>query len=291
MDHLKSTEEDDEVSYPLDGVATDEDVEDEEHAYDEEDEDDDDEEDDDEEADVEEDTEEADVEDEDEEADAEEDTEEADVEEEGDMTSSIQGSADNEALSIASFEAFLAKLPTGATTPTSDITPLILKMIKQRGYTVVSCDAPDVILATHDQSGHVLATFRPKAPKVGIQQARSINKQAHQFNARDLIVVSSKGVTSVAKRLMQSLFRSCTFFETSELSCNFPGHRLVQHHSLLQNPTRFLKQHHLTKAQLPVLSRNDPISKYHGFVAGNIVRIRRAWGDGIEPHDYFRVVQ
>ena len=76
----------------------------------------------------------------------------------------------------------------------------------------------------------------------------------------------------------QTHFRRCWIFDINTLTINLKNHRLVSEHIPLRNETEIqevLTKCNCSKAQLPVISKNDIMVKYNFSAPGDIIKINR----------------
>ena len=190
--------------------------------------------------------------------------------------------------------------------PSNDrVSKVLLNIFKARGYIALCMSGVEPrnakLIQTQMKQGAqfftsqagLCACFRMKQCKVGMDEARQIEKVALALNIRELIIVSIDGVTSFSSKLLGEVIPHITTFTESELGCNIYDHAIVPRQVALgvHETSTFFSKFRLSLEQLPTMRKSDPVAKYHGWQVGTIVRCRRVFGFGIEPHDYYRAIK
>ena len=91
------------------------------------------------------------------------------------------------------------------------------------------------------------------------------------------IILIMKNAPSKTNIEMLDKIKNVEIFCQDYITFNPTHNRLVPKHILLskEKEVALLKKYHCTKAQLPKLSRSDPIAKYYGMKPGDICQIIR----------------
>lgn len=111
--------------------------------------------------------------------------------------------------------------------------------------------------------------------RVGVKYVRAILERVS--GRPKLILVSRKGPTSFTRNSTKGV--DVEFFLATELCYNVTRHTLVPKHVRVERDAE----------HLPVISRSDPVVRYHDWSVGTVVKVVRAYG-GHEAVPYFRVV-
>ena len=152
-------------------------------------------------------------------------------------------------------------------------------MFVARGYTDIEIDR--ITLTAKTSEGRLVHLQFVQQPKLNVELVKYFYSKLYAQGIFHAILVSEQGATPSVSKLIASI-QEFTFelFESRQLVFNPLKHRLVPKHSL--EPA----QNHPHAQKYPVLSRADAISKFMGFVSGQVIRIDRKDGT-----IYFRVVK
>jgi DNA-directed RNA polymerase subunit H (RpoH/RPB5) len=170
-------------------------------------------------------------------------------------------------------------------------------MMKKRGYVPVQRHAYElhpfqIYYGTKENDTYVC--FYTKE-KLGIGNIREIEEFCLQQLIPTEIVFVTPGITPAAKKTIQasSLLSGANVFSNTELTFDYTDHCLIPQHIPLgkEEADIFLQTYRLKREQLAILPRTDPVAKFFGFTPDTIVKIRRVYGDAVEPHDYYRIVK
>eukprot|EP00040_Diaphanoeca_grandis_P005919 m.35107 g.35107 ORF g.35107 m.35107 type:complete len:218 (-) comp17085_c2_seq1:1259-1912(-) len=124
-----------------------------------------------------------------------------------------------------------------------------------------------------------LYVFFPDNPNVGMEDIKSYFEKMESGKVmRGIIAVQSK-ITPIAKQGMMEMAPKYIleqFLET-ELMVNITKHMYVPQHIVLSDDEKqtLLKQYRLSDEKMPRIQHTDPIAKYYGLVAGQVLKIVR----------------
>lgn len=115
--------------------------------------------------------------------------------------------------------------------------------------------------------------------KFNIESVKSLVLNLQQLKVRHAIVIYQNIITSSAKKAIDNLHDfTIELFEKKEVQYNVTKHRLYCKHEKIQK-SDIDKEIPSGQIQcLPILLRNDPVSRYFHFSRGDIVRITRKNG-------------
>lgn len=117
--------------------------------------------------------------------------------------------------------------------------------------------------------------------KVGVKAARSA-LEAREHDGVGVIMVSVEGPTPFTRKECEG--RPMQFFCMRDVCVNVTRHALVPKHERVAAPPAGV-----ACEALPKMLEGDRVAQYHGWPAGTVVRVWRAYG-GHEPVPYFRLV-
>jgi len=91
------------------------------------------------------------------------------------------------------------------------------------------------------------------------------------------MLITNTSLTKDAYTDLKGIFDNMEFFLLEELVYDPTEHFLCPEFTLLtdEEAKKFLERNNLTYEDLPIISENDPISRYYGAKAGNIFKIKR----------------
>ncbi|KAL1561305.1 DNA-directed RNA polymerases II and IV subunit 5A [Salvia divinorum] len=173
----------------------------------------------------------------------------------------------------------------------------LLQMLRDRGYVVTD----DEIAMTKDgftdkyghnmkredlmlikakrDSGQQLYVFFPDEERVGAKTIRTLISRMNDDNVPRAILVSQKNLTPFAKKMMKEVATKFLLevFQEAELQVNVHHHELVPPHQVLtaEEKTTLLAKYTVKETQLPRIQVTDPVARYHGLKAGDVVKILR----------------
>ena len=120
-----------------------------------------------------------------------------------------------------------------------------------------------------------ITVYKPK-PSYVKKQIEMIQKKFADTNLHIVIIIKDV-ISSLIKNVIKR-YKQVELYHYKELSFNLTHHQLVPKHSKL-SPTEKRELHEKygieRELQLPILSVNDPISKYYAFQKGDICKITR----------------
>ena len=152
---------------------------------------------------------------------------------------------------------------------------VVKEMLKDRNYDVSDFE----VVNDHVLFGDV-EIFYFSESKVGVKTLKKL--QELQPSTKKLIVIYNDVVTKVAKTILNNKtdfehLSSIELFSEEELSFNVTKHDLVPKHILLSDEEKqeFLKEKKIQLAHMPIISKNDPVSKYFGAKREQVFKILR----------------
>ena len=129
--------------------------------------------------------------------------------------------------------------------------------------------------------------------KLAVQTARDIAQcwTTHCAKLSDVVVVCTEGLTSVARHSL-NVIENLQMFDHTELVVNYTKHKLVPQQEALsaEEVKALLGAYRLKSSQLPSMSKQDPIAKFHGWAPGTIVKCTKYLGQAREKYVSYRVV-
>eukprot|EP01094_Clydonella_sp_ATCC50884_P021242 TRINITY_DN4637_c0_g1_i1.p1 TRINITY_DN4637_c0_g1~~TRINITY_DN4637_c0_g1_i1.p1 ORF type:complete len:212 (-),score=49.51 TRINITY_DN4637_c0_g1_i1:186-821(-) len=135
---------------------------------------------------------------------------------------------------------------------------------------------------THlDDPTDKIFVFWPDEPKPGIQVITKYAKTMDEDDTERGIMVIKTGLTSQAKgallKIETLMGKRLEYFLEGELMVNITKHSLVPTHVVLspQEKAQLLEKYKVKDTQLPRMQASDPVARYFGLTAGQVVRIIR----------------
>ena len=149
----------------------------------------------------------------------------------------------------------------------------------------------DSIISTNTK-GHILLILYANS-KVSIQLGREIDQYITNDKIQQIVIVTSEGITPIAKKLLMINKCNVQFFHRLELTVNYTKHKLVPFQKKLEDHEIQvkLKKYNLTKQQLATMNRTDPIVKFYGWKAGSVIQCIKNLGLSMESYETLRLVK
>lgn len=125
--------------------------------------------------------------------------------------------------------------------------------------------------------------------KIGVSLVRKLHTEIGQ-KVTDLCIISCFPISSMAKKMLDSLSVHCTIFRMYDLQKCIIDHFHVPPHVKL-GPTekkRFLARYN--PKHVPKIRTQDVIVQYYGWLVGDIIQITRRLEETQEPTTYYRIV-
>jgi len=106
-----------------------------------------------------------------------------------------------------------------------------------------------------------------------------------------MIVLKDKLNTIMKRELDGELFHYVQFFFLYELQFNITKHPIVPKHTILSEEQKqeILKRFEAKKENMPIISKNDPVTRYYGGKVGDMFEIIRRTNIGLTY--FYRVVK
>lgn len=157
---------------------------------------------------------------------------------------------------------------------------VVYEMLHDRGFDDIESTEDSMIIAKNHNDQRILVYF-VSAAKVSVKKIKEI-KDLIEEDSRDfycLILVYKGSITSFAKQFITTDVNNVLVqvFSEKELAFNITKHSLVPAHKLLSEVEKqeVIKRYKTKSKNFPDLLCTDPVSKYHGFVPGNMIQITR----------------
>ena len=149
------------------------------------------------------------------------------------------------------------------------------EMMHDRGYGDVVIDYEHDMCVSEAAVG-VLLCADDTRHRTGIQEVRDV---ASQYPGRRILTVSHGGATPyLLAKGSDELECAIECFRVQELLRNITRHHLVPRHTVLpaNEVPGILRKYGVVDSEcLPGLLTSDPVARYHGWIAGTVVRIAR----------------
>ena len=151
-------------------------------------------------------------------------------------------------------------------------------MLGDRGYTSIEKEEPETIIAANPQNERLLLFFVID-PKVSVKIMKNIKDIIeNDENFTSLILIYKNSITSFAKNfIMSDIDLHVQSFSEKELCFNITKHKLVPKHRKLSSSEKneIRKQYRTPFRNYPLLMHIDPVSRYYGFLPGDLIEITR----------------
>lgn len=141
------------------------------------------------------------------------------------------------------------------------------EMLLSRGYRLVECEGSQVITAITPDCDLVYV-FVDTHDKLNIDVIRSYYSLILEDKVRHMLIIYRNIVTSSVHKIVSSMNIKCELFSLNELQYNITEHELVPKHIKVGHEKS-------NTNKLPILKRNDPVSKFYSFDVGDIIEIHR----------------
>ena len=150
-----------------------------------------------------------------------------------------------------------------------------LELLKQRNYVdIQQLDSIFSIYARKSNDKKVCLVFH-KQTKFNVAHVQEYTSRMKHEDIDHVIIVIQNTVTPMAKKVIEN---SCDIdielFVRDELVFNITKHVLVPEHIKLDESDAALIRKRFG-SKLPILSRNDPVSRFYGFKRLDIIKIIR----------------
>lgn len=179
----------------------------------------------------------------------------------------------------------------------------VTKMLEDRGYIVPAEEKKQTLDDFRQKYGDVpnreqlaiLATKRENIAdkifvffvdtdskkKMGITEIKKVTDRMDKEDVKQAIIIIPYGITPFAVKAIQTLSqvtgKNIEIFAESKLLVNITEHVLVPKHQVLTDDekSKVLERYKLKPSQLPRMKVDDPIARYYGLKAGQVVKIIR----------------
>ena len=162
----------------------------------------------------------------------------------------------------------------------SSVYTVVYEMLHDRGFLEVESTEDSTIIAKNHLDQRLLVYF-VSAAKVSVKKIKAI-KDLIEEDSRGfycLLLVYKGSITSFAKQFITTDVNNLLVqvFSEKELTFNITKHSLVPTHRLLSESEKqdVVKRYKTKPKHFPDLLCTDPVSKYYGFVPGNMIQITR----------------
>ena len=141
-------------------------------------------------------------------------------------------------------------------------------------------------------SNTCIVEFAPDSSKVGIALIRDLKTRMSELNARDGVLVASglthSAVTELRHMVISEGIYICAMTPES-LQFDLTEHKAVPPHKLMTPDEREQLLKTYPAEVLPIISLDDPVSKYYGAHPGDVFEITRT-RPNVGKHTYYRIV-
>jgi DNA-directed RNA polymerase I, II, and III subunit RPABC1 len=164
---------------------------------------------------------------------------------------------------------------------------ICLEMIQQRNYKILDRDDERILAMKPDNTQ--MCVFVTNATKFNVESIQEHISMMSKMNLTHSIIVYKDNATPVAKKIIdESQDLIIELFHVDDLQYNLTKHTLVPLHELYAKKgsvknSEFKKKY---SDKIPILLKNDPVSRFYGFQKGDIIKITRK-----DDYVTFRIVK
>lgn len=155
----------------------------------------------------------------------------------------------------------------------------VYEMLDDRGYTNIVSNTGEYIIAMDIFENKVIIFFILDM-KVSVKRVKSIKEMiiSNDDVYKCLIIIYKQTITSFAKQFIVSdINMTVQTFSESELAFNITKHMLVPKHELLSDNEKkgILSKYKTQPKHFPILPMSDPVSRYYGYLHGDVIKVTR----------------
>jgi DNA-directed RNA polymerases I, II, and III subunit RPABC1 len=157
---------------------------------------------------------------------------------------------------------------------------VVHELLRDRGYHEIESSNETIIIARNEHSRRMLVYFVSCA-RVSVKKIKTIKDiiEDDEYGFFCLMIICKGSITSFAKQFITTDVNNLyvQVFSEKELSFNITKHMLVPKHELMSSDEKaHIKTIYKTKLKhFPNLLSTDPVSKYYGYLPGDLVRVTR----------------
>lgn len=122
------------------------------------------------------------------------------------------------------------------------------------------------------------ADIPEKNSTMGVESLKEFLHELEEQKSKNGIIITSKQLSSKAKKEMERLVTyNVQVFLESEMGYDPIEHYLTPEHILLteEEQREFLTKNDISIDQLPIILDTDMISRYYGYIPGQVIKINR----------------
>ena len=155
---------------------------------------------------------------------------------------------------------------------------VVNEMLKDRGYNEIIKENDGNLTALKNDT--ITYVYFCKEDKSGIKSYKNVLKFVNENQCNSVIFIYKSSITIFAKNEFEKMSNDniqIELFSESQLEYNITKHILVPKHKLLSQEEKqnVLKSLRCELKSLPVITVNDPISRYYNFKRGQLIEITR----------------
>jgi DNA-directed RNA polymerase subunit H (RpoH/RPB5) len=114
--------------------------------------------------------------------------------------------------------------------------------------------------------------------QLGVEPLAEFILEMDKYKCKNGILISAKNLSPSARKKIESLLNyNIHFFLESEMIYDPTEHYFTPEHRVMEveEQRQFLSRNNLSIDQLPIILTTDIISRYYGFVPGQVIEIKR----------------
>lgn len=158
-----------------------------------------------------------------------------------------------------------------------------IEMIQQRGYIIIDQDEERILASRENEFGEEeqICVFITNTSKFNVESIQEYISMMKKMEVYHCIIVYRDSATPVAKKIVEeSKDMVIELFTEDELQYNITKHYLVPKHEILfkkgtLGAASFKKKY---SDNIPIILKNDPISRFYCYERGDIIQITRKNG-------------
>ena len=159
-----------------------------------------------------------------------------------------------------------------------------VEMIQQRGYVIIDQDDERILGTRENRSTGAeeqICVFLTNTSKFNVESIQEYISMMKKMDVWHCIIVYRDNATPVAKKIVEELKDMVIeLFTEEELQYNITKHYLVPKHEIAYKKgtvgcVNFKKKY---SDNIPIILKNDPISRFYGYERGDIIKVTRKNG-------------
>lgn len=154
--------------------------------------------------------------------------------------------------------------------------PFINSFLERRNYTFQHQLNEEIFLYQHNETGNPYFIILVFQEKMGIEHLKSYIQHCENTIIKDIIIIYQNNITTNCLKVIEHLFQySIELFSLDEFQYDITKLYYYIPHEKVVDEKIIKEMKEKYKNNLPILLRNDPISRYFGFKRNDIIKVIR----------------